>query len=161
MPTFDVVSQVDWQEVRNAVDQANREISNRYDFKGTDARVDQSDDNLTVYADDEYKVEQAAEILHTRLAKRGVDLGCLAAGEVQPTAGGKAKQELRVRHGIDQDLARKLVRLIKGTKLKVQASIQGPQIRVSGKKRDDLQQAIAALRAAELDLPVQFVNFRD
>jgi uncharacterized protein YajQ (UPF0234 family) len=161
MPSFDVVSEVDWQEVRNAVDQANREISNRYDFKGTDARVEQSEGMLTVYADDDFQVGQALDILHNKLARRKVDLKHLDAGETETTGGGKARQEIRVRHGIGQDLAKKIIKLIKGTKLKVQASIQGEQVRVSGKKRDDLQQVIAMLRDSGLEVPLQFENFRD
>ena len=161
MPSFDVVSEVDMQEVRNAVDQANREITNRYDFKNSDARVEQSEERLTVYADDEYKVGQAFDILRTKLAKRKVDLDSLQSGEVQTTGGGKAKQDITVRSGIDQDLGKRIVKLVKNSKLKVQASIQGPQIRVSGKKRDDLQAVISMLKGENFGLPLQFVNFRD
>ena len=161
MPSFDVVSEVDWQEVHNAVDQANREISNRYDFKGSDARVDHGEGTLTVYADDDFKVGQALDILHNKLAKRKVDLMHLDAREVEAVGGGKAKQEIQVRHGINQDLGKKIIKMIKGTKLKVQASIQGDQVRVSGKKRDDLQAVITLLRDAKLEVPLQFVNFRD
>ena len=161
MPSFDVVSEVDWQEVRNAVDQANREITNRYDFKGSDARVEQDQERLTVYADEEYKLGQARDILYTRMAKRSVDLDCLVEKEIQATASGKAKQEILIRHGIDPETARKIVKLIKQGKLKVQAAIQGQQVRVSGKKRDDLQTVITMLRDAQLGLPMQYVNFRD
>ncbi len=161
MPSFDVVSEVDWQEVRNAVDQANREITNRYDFKGSDSRVEQDQEHLTVYADDEYKLGQARDILFARMAKRNVDLDCLAEHEVQSTASGKAKQDILIRHGIDAESARKIVKMIKQNKCKVQAAIQGQQVRVSGKKRDDLQAVIAMLRDAQLGLPVQYVNFRD
>ena len=161
MPSFDVVSEVDWQEVRNAVDQANREITNRYDFKGTDARVEQDQEHLTVYADDEYKLGQARDIVYARMAKRNVDLDCLVENEMQSTASGKAKQEILIRHGIDAETARKIVKMIKQSKLKVQAAIQGQQVRVSGKKRDDLQAVIAMLRDAQLELPMQYVNLRD
>lgn len=161
MPSFDVVSEVDWPEVTNAVDQANREITNRYDFKGSDARVEHNESQLIVYADDEFKIGQAVDILHNKLAKRKVDLGCLDAAPVARIGGDKAKQEISVRHGIEADLARKIVKMVKESKLKVQASVQGNQVRVTGKKRDDLQQIIAALRGADLGLPLQFVNFRD
>ncbi len=161
MPSFDVVSEIDLQEVRNAVDQANREISNRFDFKGSDARVELGDDQLVIYADDDFKVGQARDILETRLAKRGVDIACLGYGEVEATAGGKARQPAALRQGIPADLAKRLVKLIKGAKLKVQAAIQGERLRVSGKKRDDLQAVIALLKAQKLDRPLQYVNFRD
>ncbi len=161
MPSFDVVSEVNWQEVRNAVDQANREIANRYDFKGSGARVEQDQERLTVNADDEYKVGQARDILITRMAKRKIDLECLAESEVQSTASGKAKQEILIRHGIDAESARKIVKSIKQSKLKVQAAIQGEQVRVTGKKRDDLQAVIALLRDAQFELPLQYVNLRD
>ena len=161
MPSFDVVSEVEWQEVRNAVDQANREIGTRYDFKGTDARVEQNEAKLVVHADEEFQVDQALEILRNKLAKRKVDLDCLQLGEVEAAASGKARQEIQVRDGIDQDMGRQLVKSIKASKLKVQASIQGNQVRVSGKKRDDLQAVISLLREQKVELPLQFVNFRD
>lgn len=161
MASFDIVSQVDWHEVDNAVDQANREIGNRYDFKGTDARVERSDAILTVYADSKFQVGQAADILQNKLAKRKIALGALKRAEPESTAGGKAKQVITVRSGIQQDLARSMIKSIKASKLKVQASIQGDQLRVSGKKRDDLQEVIAMLKSSDIDLPLQFVNFRD
>jgi len=161
MPSFNVVSEVDWQEVRNAVDQANREIGTRYDFKGTDARIEQSDANLVVHADEEFQVDQALEILRNKLAKRKVDLDCLDIGDVEAASSGKSRQEIQVRDGIDQDLARQLVKTIKASKMKVQASIQGSQVRVTGKKRDDLQNVISLLREQKVGLPLQFVNFRD
>ena len=161
MPSFDVVSQVDMQEVRNAVDQANREISTRFDFKGSNSRVEQDAARLVVIAGAEFQVDQAREILIGRLAKRGIDVGCLDTGKVEKAAGDTAKQEIVVREGIDADLARRLVKRIKENKLKVQASIQGDQVRVSGKKRDDLQDVIAILRKEDFGLPLQFVNFRD
>lgn len=161
MPSFDVVSQVDWSEVTNAIDQANREIRNRYDFKGTDARVEQNDEILSVFADSEFQVEQAADILNAKLAKRNVDLGCLTHGPVTLIGGNKARQVVTVRHGIEQELGKKIVKMIKESKLKIQASVQGDQVRVLGKKRDDLQRVMAMLREADLGLPLQFVNFRD
>ena len=161
MPSFDVVSQIAWAEVTNAVDQANREIRNRYDFKGSDARVEQNESLLSIYADDEFQVGQAADIVHSKLAKRKIDLGCLRAGQVKTISGDKARQDITIRHGIEQDLAKKIVKMIKDSKLKTQASVQGDQVRVTGKKRDDLQQVIAFLRDAKLGLPLQYVNFRD
>ncbi|MGA8260948.1 MAG: YajQ family cyclic di-GMP-binding protein [Arenicellales bacterium] len=161
MPSFDIASEVDWHEVDNAVDQANREISNRYDFKGTGSRVERSEALLTVYAENEFQVGQAVDILHGRLAKRHIALGALASEGPETTAGGKAKQVITVRSGIDQELGRRIVKLIKGSRLKVQAAIQGTQVRVSGKKRDDLQAVIAMLKESDIDLPLQYVNFRD
>ena len=161
MPSFDVVSEVDWQEVRNAVDQANREIGTRFDFKGSDARIERAEGLLTLHADDEFKVSQVRDILRSKLSKRTIDITCLDEQAVEKAAGGKARQEIRVRHGVDMDLARKIVKLIKDAKLKVQAAIQGEQVRVSGKNRDDLQAVMAMLRKQELGLPLQFTNFRD
>lgn len=161
MPSFDVVSQVDWSEVTNALDQANREISNRYDFKGTDARIEQSDETLIVFADSEFQVEQAADILSNKLARRKIDLGCLVPGPIKAIGGDKARQEVGIRHGIEQETAKKIVKMTKEAKLKTQASVQRDQVRITGKKRDDLQQAITMLREANLGLPLQFVNFRD
>lgn len=161
MPSFDIVSQVDLQEVRNALDQANREIGTRFDFKGSDTRVEQADGKLILCADDEFKTGQARDILYVKLGKRGVDIGCLKAHEVQTAASGKARQEIEVRQGIDQELAKKIVKLIKDSKIKVQAAIQGDQVRISGKKRDDLQAVIALLRQQNLGLPLQYINFRD
>jgi len=161
MPSFDVVSRVDWQEVTNAVDQANREVRNRFDFKGSDARVDKNEPKLVIYADDEYRVGQVRDIVEVRLSKRSIDIGCLAMGEVRESSSGKAQQEITVRSGIDVDLARKVIKLIKGSKLKVQTSIQSEQVRVVGKKRDDLQFTITLLEEQDFGLPLQFVNFRD
>lgn len=161
MPSFDVVSEVNMQEVRNAVDQANREISTRFDFKGSDARVEQAEAKLTVFADDEFKVGQARDILQLKLSKRGVDLAALEFGKVEAIGGNKARQEVTVRHGISTELGKKIVKAIKDSKLKVQAAIQGEEVRVSGKKRDDLQAAIALLKAQKFELPLQFINFRD
>lgn len=161
MPSFDIVSEVDFNEVKNAVDQANREISNRFDFKGSDARVEQKEALLTVFADDEFKIGQALDILKTKLAKRSVELSSLESGDVLEVSGGSAKQDITIRHGIDKDLAKKLVKQIKDSKLKVQAAIQGEQLRITGKKRDDLQDVIAEVKKAEFGIPLQYVNFRD
>ena len=160
MPSFDTVSEVDLQEVSNAVDQANREIGNRYDFKGSSARVVQTEDQLTIQADSEFQLDQVKDILHLKLAKRGVDLGSLEEGKLETTVN-QARQTLRVRQGIPQDIAKRIVKLVKDAKLKVQASVQGDKVRVSGKNRDDLQKVIAILRGAAIDLPLQYSNFRD
>jgi len=160
MPSFDTVSEVDLQEITNAVDQTNREVGNRYDFKGSCAKVEHSDDVLTVVADSEFQLGQVKDILHMRLAKRGIDLGSLEAGKIE-SGNNQVRQNLTVRQGISQDIARKIVKQVKDAKLKVQVSIQGDKVRVSGKKRDDLQSAIALLKEAPVDLPLQYVNFRD
>jgi len=160
MPSFDVVSEVNAHELNNAVDQTNREVANRYDFKGADAGVEQTDNTLMLHAESEFQIQQMTDILYQKLAKRGIDLGALKAGTLE-AVGKTARQPFTVRQGIDTELGRKMVKLIKGSKLKVQASIQGDQVRITGKKRDDLQAAIALLKEADLDLPLQFSNFRD
>jgi cyclic-di-GMP-binding protein len=160
MPSFDVVSKVDMHEVSNAVDQTNREIANRYDFKGTDANILRENAVLTLHAQAAFQLKQMMDILAQRLAKRGVDVGCMEEGKVEET-GKKAKQTVTIRHGIDTDLARKIVKIVKEAKLKVQAAIQGEKVRITGKSRDDLQQVIGLLRDAKLGLPLQFENFRD
>ena len=161
MPSFDIVSEVDKQEVRNAVDQTNKEVTNRFDFKGSDARVEQAELKLTVFADDEFKLKQVHEVLAGKLTKRGIDLRCLEKGDVQTISGNKVKQEATVKTGIESDLAKKISRLIKDSKLKVTASIQGDAVRVSGAKKDVLQEAIALVRKSVTEIPVQFINFRD
>ncbi len=160
MPSFDVVSEVDQHELSNAVDQANREIDNRFDFKGADARIERSEGVLTLEAQNEFQIKQMVDILHKKLVKRGVDIGSLEEGKIQES-GSRARQELTVRQGIDKETARKIVKMVKDAKLKVQAAIQGEQVRVTGKKLDDLQQVIATLRDAKLALPLQYINFRD
>jgi len=160
MPTFDTVSEVDLQEVTNAVDQANREVGNRYDFKGSSAKIERSDDQLTIRADSEFQLDQVKDILHRTLAKRSIDLGSLEEGKLEITIN-QTHQTLTVRQGISQEIARKIVKLVKDAKLKVQVSIQGDKVRVSGKKRDDLQNVIALLKEAPIDLPLQYINFRD
>ena len=160
MPSFDVVSQVDLHELTNAVDQANREIANRFDFKGTDSRIERSGLLLTLEGSNEFQLKQMRDILCSKLVKRGVDIGSLEEGKVQES-GSRARQDLTVRQGIDKDTARKMVKLVKESKLKVQAAVQGEQIRVTGKKRDELQRVIALLREASFELPLQYLNFRD
>ncbi len=161
MPSFDVVSQVNQQEVKNAVEQVNKEITNRYDFKGSDARVEQNELALTVYADDEFKLGQVMDVLRARLAKRNVDVRCLEPGTVEKISGDKVKQPVTVKVGIAQDKAKSIVKLIKDSKLKVAGSIQGDAVRVSGAKKDDLQAAIQLVKKSVTDLPIQFINFRD
>ncbi len=160
MPSFDVVSEVDMHELSNAVDQANREVDTRFDFKGSDARFDLSGSEITLSAENEFQLQQMMDILQKKMVKRGVDIGCLDIDEPE-SSGMRARQKVRVRQGVDKDTARKIVKLIKDMKLKVQAAIQGEQVRVTGKKRDDLQQVMAMLREQKLDLPLQFTNFRD
>ena len=161
MPSFDIVSEVDWQEVKNAVNQANKEVGTRYDFKGSNARVEESDPNLTIYGEDDFKVGQVLDILQLKLTKRSVDISCLEKGEPKVSPTGKAIQIIRVRQGVDIDLARKIVKLVKNQKLKVQVAIQGEQVRVTGKKRDDLQVVMSFLKEQDLGLPLQYTNFRD
>lgn len=160
MPSFDVVSEVDHHELSNALDQANREIGTRYDFKGSNARVEASGNQLTLEAESEFQVKQMVPILKEKMSKRGIDVDCLEFGEIVEM-NKRARQPVTVREGLDKDLARKMVKLIKDRKLKVQAAIQGEQLRVSGKKRDDLQQVMQMLREAGLGIPLQFNNFRD
>ncbi|HYQ73477.1 MAG TPA: YajQ family cyclic di-GMP-binding protein [Gammaproteobacteria bacterium] len=160
MPSFDIVSEVDLHEVSNAVDQTNREVGTRFDFKGSDAGAGLKNDMLTLHAENEFQVRQVLDILHKKMAKRGIDIAALKQAPVQ-TSGNKASMEITVRQGIDKDTARQLVKKIKETGIRVQASIQGDQVRVSGKKRDDLQSIISKLRESDCDLPLQFVNFRD
>ena len=161
MPSFDIVSQVNQQEVKNAVEQANKEISQRYDFKGSDARVEQTELALTVYADDEFKLGQVLDVLRQRLAKRNVDVRALEPGTIEKISGDKVKRPVTVKVGVPQDKAKQIQKLIKDSKLKVAASIQGDAVRISGAKKDDLQGAIQLVRKSVTDLPLQFSNFRD
>jgi cyclic-di-GMP-binding protein len=161
MPAFDIVSQVNAQEVKNALEQANKEIQNRYDFKGSDARIEQNETLLTVFADDEFKLGQVTDVLRQRMAKRNIDVRCLELGAVDKAAGDKVKRPITVKVGIAQDRAKHIQKLIKDAKLKVQTSIQGDLVRVSGAKKDDLQAAIQLVRAQVTDQPLQFINFRD
>jgi uncharacterized protein YajQ (UPF0234 family) len=163
MPSFDIVSEVNQVEVHNAVDQSNKEITNRFDFKGSDARVEMSekDKTLTAFADDEFKLGQVRDVLTGKLAKRGVDIRCLKVEKAEPVSGNTMKQVIAVREGIDQELAKKVVKLVKDSKVKVQASIQGDAVRVTGAKKDLLQETIALVRKSITDFPLQFKNFRD
>ena len=163
MPSFDIVSEVNQVEVNNAVDQANKEVSTRFDFKGSDARIEykEKDKTLTLYADDDFKLSQVTDILTGKLTKRQVDIRSLKHGDVEKVSGNKVKQTVTVRTGVEQDLAKKIVKAIKDSKLKVQASIQGDAVRVSGTKRDDLQEAIALVKKSITDFPLQYQNFRD
>ena len=161
MPTFDIVSEVDKQEIRNAVDQVNKEVSTRFDFKGSDARVEQADYELMIFADDEFKLEQVLDILRTKLTKRNVDVRCLDKGTMEKISGNKVKQKVTVKTGVEVELAKKIIKHLKDSKLKVQASIQGDVVRVSGAKKDVLQEAIQSVKKTENSYPLQFQNFRD
>ena len=161
MPSFDVVCEADMVEVRNALDQSNKEISNRFDFKGSDARIEHKEHELTLYADDEFKLGQVRDVMVGKFAKRNVDVRFLEYGDPQKIGGDKMKQLVTLRHGVSGDLGKKIVRLVKDSKLKVQASIQGDTVRVTGAKRDDLQSAIALLKKDVTDVPLGFENFRD
>lgn len=161
MPTFDVTLEADLVEVRNALDQANREISTRFDFKGSDARIEHKDRELTVFADDDFKLGQVRDVMLSKFAKRGVDVRFLDYGEPQKMGGDKLKQVVTIRHGLSGEAAKRVVKLIKESKLKVQSSIQGDAVRVTGAKRDDLQAAIALVKEKVTDLPLTFGNFRD
>ena len=161
MPSFDITSEVNKMELKNAVDQANKEIQNRYDFKGSDARIEQDELALTVYADDEFKLGQVTDVLRGRLAKRNIDVRCLELGAVEKITGDKVKRPITVKVGVPQDKGKQIQKLLKDAKLKVQASIQGDAVRVSGAKKDDLQATIQLVRTSVKDLPLQFTNFRD
>jgi len=160
MASFDVVSEVDMHEVSNAVDQANREVSTRFDFKGTDSKFEVDAAVVNLSSPSEFQLKQMLDILNSKLSKRKVDIGCLEIGEVE-MSGQQARQKVTIRQGIDKDRARKIVKQIKSSGLKLQAAIQGEQVRVTGKKRDDLQAVIASLRKTDYGLPLQFTNFRD
>lgn len=160
MPSFDIVSDIDHHELTNAVDQANREVTTRFDFKDTNARLELNKNLITVIAPSDFQLKQVDDILRNKLTKRQVDLRSLKYKDVTTNLN-EAKQEIEVRQGIDAENAKKIVKLIKDMPVKVQAAIQGEQIRVTGKKRDDLQVVITELRQAKVDLPLQFNNFRD
>ncbi|MCU7877200.1 MAG: YajQ family cyclic di-GMP-binding protein [Candidatus Thiodiazotropha sp. (ex Lucinoma borealis)] len=160
MPSFDIVSEVDLQEVRNAVDQANREIGTRFDFKGVDAKFEQSDSDITLRAEQEFQLNQMMDILRQKLVKRKVDIAAMDVKDPE-TSLNAARQVVVIKQGIEIDVAKKMVKEIKSNKLKVQAQIQGEQVRVTGKKRDDLQQVIAFIRDKDYGLPLQYQNFRD
>ena len=161
MPSFDIVSEANQVELRNAVEQSNKEIANRFDFKGSDARVEQAEMVLTVYADDEFKLGQVMDVLRGRMAKRNVDARCLELGNVEKISGDKVKRTVTVKTGVPQEKGKAIVKLVKDSKMKVQASIQGDVVRISGAKKDDLQAAIQLVRGKVTDVPLQFTNFRD
>ncbi len=160
MPSFDVVSEVEMHEVTNGVDQANREVTTRFDFKGTNANFELNESVISMKAQADFQLQQMLDILQTKLSRRGIDIACLELGDIQQS-GKEVRQDVTIRQGLDSVLSKKIVKLIKDKKLKVQAAIQGEKVRVTGKKRDDLQQVIAMLKEAKLDLPLQYDNFRD
>jgi uncharacterized protein YajQ (UPF0234 family) len=161
MPSFDVVSQVDMQEIDNALNQARKEVAQRYDFKGGDTEIEHEGTEIRITSSDEYKVKAVVEVLQGKAAKRQIPLKAFVYGKIEAAAGGRAKQVVTVQQGIAIDKARQVVKVLKDAKLKVQAQIQGDQVRVTGKVRDELQRAIALLKQQDLDLPLQFINFRD
>lgn len=161
MPSFDVVSEANQVEVKNAVEQSNKEITTRFDFKGSDARVEQKERELTAFADSEFQLSQVRDVLTTKMSKRNVDVRFLDLGKIEKIGGDKVKQVIKVKNGIESEAAKKIQRLIKDSKIKVQASIQGDALRVTGAKRDDLQTTMAMLRKDVTDLPLEFNNFRD
>ena len=161
MPSFDVVSEANQVEVKNAVEQSNKEITTRFDFKGSDARVEQKERELTAYADSEFQLSQVRDVLTTKMSKRNVDVRFLDLGKIEKIGGDKVKQVIKVKNGIESDAAKKIQRIIKDSKTKVQASIQGEALRVTGAKRDDLQAAMALIKKEMSDLPLSFDNFRD
>lgn len=160
MPSFDIVSEIDKHELSNAIDQANREVSTRFDLKGTGAEFQLEKETITLSAQNDFQVKQMYDILVGKLAKRNIDIRCLDVGKVESNLS-EARQKVTVKQGIDKEFGKKLTKLIKDSNLKVQASIQGEQVRVTGKKRDDLQDAIALMKKTDLEMPLQFVNFRD
>jgi uncharacterized protein YajQ (UPF0234 family) len=160
MPSFDVVSEVDSHEVTNAVDQANREVRTRFDFKGTDSTFTRDGDAITLKSESEFQLKQMLDMLQGKLNKRGVDIACLSVAEPE-LVGKEARQVVTIRQGLETELSRRIVKMVKESKLKVQGAIQGDKVRVTGKKRDDLQKVIESLREAKIDMPLQYVNFRD
>ena len=163
MPSFDVTNEVNWVEVHNAVDQANKEITNRFDFKGSDARIElnEKDKQLTLFADNDFQLDQVWDMAVAKFAKRNVDIRCMEVKDIDKISGNKVKRAVVVKVGIDSELAKKIVKFVKDSKIKVQASIQGDTVRVTGAKRDNLQEAIAMLKKSITDFPLQFGNFRD
>ena len=160
MPSFDVVSEIEQHELVNAIDQANREVSTRFDFKGTNSKVELSEWVLTIISKSEFQVKQINNILENKINKRGIDIRCLEYSEIIEN-NNEARQIVTIKKGINKDKAKRIVKMIKNSKLKLQASIQGEQVRISGKKRDDLQNAISELKEAKFDIPLQYINFRD
>lgn len=161
MPSFDIVSELNMQEIDNAINQAQKELAQRYDFRGSKSRIEWDKESLKLVADDDYKMKALTEMILSRVIKRGIDPKAIKQGKVEPAADGLVKCEIALKQGVPQEMAKKIVKDIKETKLKVQAQIQGDQVRVSGKKRDDLQEAIVFVRSRSYDLPLQYINFRD
>ena len=161
MPSFDIVSELNKVELKNAVDQSMKEIANRFDFKGSDARVEQSELSITLYADDEFKLGQVRDLFVGKASKRGIDVRTLDTKNMEKIGGTKVKQQIVVKEGIEQEIGKKIVRLLKDSKMKVQGSIQGDAVRISGAKKDDLQAAMQLVRTSVEEIPVQFQNFRD
>ncbi|MBP9743489.1 MAG: YajQ family cyclic di-GMP-binding protein [Burkholderiales bacterium] len=161
MPSFDVVSEVNKVELANSLDQTNKEVSTRFDFKGSDARVENKDLELTIFADDDFKLSQVKDILINKMTKRGIDTRVLEEGKKEKVSGNKVREIIIVKNGITQELGKKIVKLIKDSKMKVQASIQGETVRINGSKKDDLQAAMQLLKQDITELPLQFNNFRD
>ena len=161
MPSFDILCEANLVEVKNAVEQANKEIANRFDFKGSDARVEQKEHELTVFADDDFKLGQVRDVLNAKFAKRGVDLRLLTLDKPERIGGDKVKQKVTVKNGIESELARRIVKMLKDGKLKVTGAIQGEVVRVTGAKKDVLQEAIALVRKGVAEVPLSFQNFRD
>ncbi len=161
MPSFDIACEANLVEVKNAVEQANKEVSNRFDFKGSDARVEQKESELTLFADDEFKLGQVRDVLNAKFAKRGVDLRLLTLDKPEKIGGDRMKQKVTVKNGVETELAKRIVKMLKDAKLKVTASIQGEVVRVSGAKRDTLQEAIALVRSGVTEVPLTYQNFRE
>lgn len=161
MPSFDIVSEVDMQEVDNALNSVRREIEQRYDFKGSSSTVELEKEEITVVTNDDYKLGQINDMLKGHFTRRKIDAKSMDFGKPEAASGGNLRQKIKIKKGVDSDNAKKIVKFIKDTKIKVQASIRGNEVRVDGKKRDDLQDIIAHIKSMPLDLPVQFINFRD
>ncbi len=160
MPSFDIISEFDKHELQNAVDQANKEVGTRFDFKGTDSSFELNDDKLLMISESTFQLQQMFSIVCSKLTRRGIDIACMDVGDAKPSGKGM-RQEIIMKQGLDSAIAKKIVKLIKDKKLKVQAAIQGDQVRVTGKKRDDLQEVIQMLREEKLEIPLQYDNFRD
>jgi uncharacterized protein YajQ (UPF0234 family) len=161
MPSFDIACEANAVEVKNAIEQANKEIANRFDFKGSDARIEQKEHELTVFADDDFKLGQVRDVMNAKFAKRGVDLRFLEVDKPEKIGGDRMKQKVTVKNGVESELARRIVKMIKDAKLKVTTAIQGDVVRVTGAKRDTLQEAIALVRSGVTEVPLTFQNFRD
>ncbi|KAA3608820.1 MAG: YajQ family cyclic di-GMP-binding protein [Calditrichaeota bacterium] len=160
MPSFDIVSEVNMHELTNAIDQANREVTTRYDFKGSDSKFEFADDVITMFSQSDFQLHQMLDMLQGKMIKRGIDIKFIEAGQILESGKG-TRQDLKVKQGLETETAKKMVKMIKDTKMKVQAAIQGEKLRITGKKRDDLQQVIALFKKSDLDVPLQYENFRD